>query len=651
MEPKNRETFEFKSEAKQLLEMMIHSIYSTKDVFLRELISNASDAIDRLRFEALTDKNLLPDTTPEIRIFADSELRTLTIEDNGIGMSRDELISELGTIARSGTKEFTKKIKEAHTDEQLADLIGQFGVGFYSAFIVSSKVTVVSKRADSDEAFGFESTGDGTFHIFDAERTDAGTSVTLHLLDADPENKLLDYTESWATRQTITKYSDFIQHPILLQNITEKDGKEVVEWETVNSMKAIWTRPQSEVEDKEYAEFYKHISHDWTQPLETLWTKAEGTFEYYSLLFIPSKPPFDLYYRDGRFGLRLHVNRVLIKEDCKDILPEYLRFVTGVIDSPDLSLNVSREVLQQDRRVGWIKKRLTKKILDTLEYMQEEDAEKYAKFWIAFGRVIKEGIVTDYDNQERLKKLLWFDSSMTAEPDEGVENEDDNKVDQFTSLDGYISRMGDDQEEIYYLTGESRSKLEKSPLLENFFTHGYEVIYLTDHYDEIMLGSLTEYEGKKLKSVGKGDIELGSEEDKKKQKEDLQEKEVENASLLAFLKNELEQHIKEVRLSLRLTHSAACLVDEEGDYSPHFERLLKQAGQSMLKDRKRILEINPEHSLIEKMQERYNEDPEDMMLGNLAQLLYGQALLAEGSPLPDPVAFSQQVADLMVDAL
>lgn len=666
MKRENEETFEFKSEAKQLLELMIHSIYSSKDVFLRELISNASDALDKLRFESLVDKSLKSsDEELRIRISVDKESRVLTLDDNGIGMNREDLIRDLGTIARSGTKEFNAKLEASTEENDIESLIGRFGVGFYSAFIAAKNVTVISRRAGAEEAFGFESSGDGQYRVFESTRETVGTTIRLELREADPDNDLDDFTQEWTLRSTVKKYSDFIQYPIQLEVVREEverdeegepkagvEPKEVRTWETINSMRALWTRSRSDVEDSEYAEFYKHLAHDWTAPLETMAIKGEGTFEYHALLFIPERAPMDLYYRDAKFGLQLYANRVMIMEQSKELLPDYLRFIKGVVDSSDLSLNVSREMLQKDGRVSSIRKHLIKKTLETLTTLQSDEPGKYQKFWDAFGRVLKEGVVMDRNNKEKITSLLLFDSS-AVKPYEPVVNEDGEESTpektNLTTLTQYIERMKEGQEVIYFLNGESRAAVEKSPHLEAFFDKGFEVLYLTDPYDEIMIGSLTEFDGKKLQSVGKGAVDLGevSKDDKEKDKDE----EKVHSGLLNLMFEQLKDSVKEVRLSKRLTNSAACLVGEQGDYSPHFTRLLKQAGHMDLPETKRTLEVNPAHPLLVKMQARFDADSSDEMLVRHTKMLYSQALLAEGSPLIDPVEFSRQLAELMVEVL
>ncbi|MFZ4580953.1 MAG: molecular chaperone HtpG, partial [Myxococcota bacterium] len=519
----------FKSEARELLDLMIHSLYSHKEIFLRELISNASDALDKLRYETLTDEALksalATGNEGAIRLEVDKDARTLTLHDNGIGMTRAEVVANLGTIARSGTREFTARLKEAKesrpegADQATESLIGQFGVGFYSAFMAADRVVVVTRRAGEDAATRWSSTGDGTFTVEDAEREGHGTTVTLHLRTADAENGLSDFTQDYEIRRVVKKYSDFVTWPITLGE------------STLNSQKAIWTRSQSEVTAEEYAEFYKHVAHDWEAPFETLTLKAEGTFEYQALLFVPSRPPFDLYYREQKFGLQLYVNRVLIMERCDELLPDYLRFVKGVVDSPDLSLNVSREILQNDRRVLQIKKRVVKKVLDALERIKTEDRDRYRKFWDTFGKVLKEGLASDHDNVEKLKDLIWFQSS--ADPTG------------FTSLKEYVERIKAEsgQDTIYFATGESRAVLEKSPHLEAFLAKGYEVLYLTDPVDELLVDHLSEYDGKKLQSVGKGEVELGTETEKLAAEEARKSKQQANASLLERIQQVLDADV------------------------------------------------------------------------------------------------------------
>ncbi len=508
------ETFDFQTEARQLLDLIIHSIYSNKDIFLRELISNASDAIDKRRFEAVQNPDLL-DADMELRILIDRDPaeRTLTIHDNGIGMGREEVADLIGTIARSGTKEFLEGLKESQ-EAASPDFIGQFGVGFYSSFMVADRVTLVTRRAGEDTATKWESSGEGTYTMETIDKDDVGTSVTLHLKPADEEDRLKDYSEEWVIREIVKKYSDFVAYPIQMdierEEIERDDEGEPVEGaepatvrtlDTLNSMKAIWLKEKDEATEEELNEFYKHISHDWNEPLETIRAKIEGTLEYRLLLYIPSKPPFDLYFRDGQFGLHLYVKRVYIMDDCKDLVPEYLRFLRGVVDSEDLSLNVSRELLQQDRQVQRMRNGIVSKVLDSLKKLKNKDDEKYRMFWGEFGRVLKEGIYGDQENQKALLDLSLFTS--TGDPET------------LTSLEGYIDRMKPDQDAIFYMTGETRAAVENSPHLEAFADKGYEVLILTDPVDDVWLSAVPEYKDKKFQSAGKGEVELGTDEEQK----------------------------------------------------------------------------------------------------------------------------------------
>jgi len=609
----NTETFQFQAEARQVLDLMIHSLYTTKEIFLRELISNSSDALDRLRFEALSKPELIgPDEKLEIWIETDPTARTLTISDNGIGMSREEVIANIGTIAKSGTRELLQTLRERKSSETLTTLIGQFGVGFYSAFMAADLVTLVTRRAGEEKATKWESTGDGTFSIAEASRFTRGTSIVLHLKKFDDDDDVEDFTDKFVIEQIVKRYSDFVAYPILFK---DKEGKEADK--TLNSMKPIWTRPRSEVKDEEYKEFYKHISHDWNEPLVDWSFRAEGRSEYQALLFVPSQAPFDLFYATGKFGLHLFVRRVLIMEHCEELLPAYLRFVRGVVDSADLPLNVSRQRLQEDRHIMQIRKWLTKKVLDSLEEIQKKEPEKYSQFWRQFGRVVKEGPTFDFDNKDRLIGLCLFDSSADAEKP--------------TSLQDYVARMKPDQSSLYYITGPSRRAVENSPHLEAFRDKGYEVLFMVDAVDEMLVQWLPEYEGKKLKSVAKGAADLG-------EQKDLDEKKGEFSRLTEALQKKLEDRVKEVRLSNRLTSSPACLVVAEHDVSPNLEKLLNQMKGETTKQ-KRILELNPGHEIIAKMRDR----ADDALLDDFAEVLYGYALLAEGSELAEPVKFNQAV--------
>ena len=505
-------SLQFQAETTQLLNLMIHALYTQKEIFLRELISNASDALDMLRFEALTNPELvLADHKYEIRLKPDLTARTLIIADTGIGMSRQELIHHIGTIARSGTQELRKRVKETQSADAFAELIGQFGVGFYSAFMVADKVSIVTRRAGQNEATRWESTGGGSYILAEAEKAGCGTEITLHLKQPDAENEIENWTDRWRLSLIVHKYSDFIAYPIIYEgpaqepNVEEDKSKGVkIETKTLNSMKPIWIRSRSEVSEGDYTEFYKHISNDWTEPVKVLPLKAEGTFEYEALLFIPSKAPFDLFYSAAATGLRLYAKRVMVMDKCEDLLPRYLRFINGVVDSTDLPLNISRQRLQQDRHITQIRKWLTRKVLDALNEMKEKETEKYLKFWGEFGRALKEGVSSDYDNKKALLPLLLFESS--------------NDLKELTTFKAYMERMKPEQTEILYLTGESRKVIENSPHLEAPRQKGYEVLYFSDPVDELMVQSLYEVEGIKLKSVTKGRVHLGTTEERNSRK-------------------------------------------------------------------------------------------------------------------------------------
>ncbi len=645
------ETREFRAETRQLLDIVIHSLYSNKEIFLRELISNASDALDRLRFEALTREDLLDkDEKLEIRLETDPEARTLTIHDNGVGMSRDEVVENIGTIAKSGTRELLDKLKESKSNEAVAELIGQFGVGFYSAFMVADQVTLVTQRAGESQATRWDSTGDGNYTLAEDHRGSRGTSITLHLKPVDRDNGIDDFTDFHTLERIVKKHSDFVGYPILAKQEREEEetdesgepveGKTrtVVEEKTLNSMTPIWTRPSSEVKAAEYAEFYKHISHDWNDPYEPLSLKAEGRIEYQALLFIPKKAPYDLFYRESASsGLRLYVRRVLIMDHCEDLLPPYLRFVRGVVDSADLPLNISREMVQQDRHITQMRKWLTRKVLDHLKQWKEKDEDEFLAFWKEFGRVLKEGVSQDSENRERLVPVLYFPSS--------------NDPEKLTTLDGYVERMKPEQDDIYYLTGESRRQIETSPHLEAFQDKGYEVLYLSDPIDEFVTQVLDEYEEKKLRSIAKGKVDLGSDEERKEAKAQLKEKEKEHKELLEALQKKLDEWVKEVRLSNRLKTSPVCLVAGEWDMSPQLERMMRQTEGMAMPAQKRILELNPDHEMLAKLEARFKENAEDEAIEDYAHLLLGYALLAEGSDLPDPARYNRLVGELMLRGL
>ena len=596
------ETIEFQAEARQLLQLMIHSIYSTKDVFLRELISNASDALDKVRLAAFADKDLDVATDDlHITLETDATERTLTVRDNGIGMSRDEVVSLIGTIAKSGTAELLAQIREADS-VGAAELIGQFGVGFYASFMVADKVELVTRKAGSDAGVRWESRGEGTYTVEDAPDAPQGTAVTLHLKPEDTDDALHDYTNPATVRSIVKRYSDFITWPIKLGD------------ETVNSRKALWAR--KDATDEEYAEFYRHVSHDWREPLTTIRLAAEGTFEYQALLFLPSHAPMDLFMREGKRGVQLYVRRVFIMDDCEALVPEYLRFVKGVVDAADLSLNISREILQQDRQIQLIRKRLVRKVLSTVRTMLDKEPEKYATFWTEMGRAVKEGLLSDHDNRDAILEICSFPSTHDEE--------------QPTTLRDYIARMPEGQDAIYYGTGPSRSALAHSPHLEAFRAKGYEVLLLTDPVDEVWVDAVPEFEGKSLVSVAKGEVDLGGSVD------DAAEQGF--AELLTWMGGALEEDVKEVRLSHRLTDSAACLVGEPGDLTPTLEKMYRAMGQEPPKV-KRILELNPKHGLVTGLRDAHGARPDDTGLGDTARLLYGMALLAEGGELPEPAAF------------
>ncbi|MFZ3272320.1 MAG: molecular chaperone HtpG, partial [Mycobacterium sp.] len=527
------EQLEFQAEARQLLDLMVHSVYSDKDSFLRELISNASDALDKLRIEAFRNKELEVDTSDlHIEIEVDKDARTLTIRDNGIGMTRAEVVDLIGTLAKSGTAELRQQLREAKSDTVSEELIGQFGIGFYSTFMVADKVELLTHKAGDSDATKWESSGDGTYTIASVEGAPQGTSVTLHLKPADTEDALHDYTSEWKIRTLVKKYSDFIAWPIRMEVETrtpasEDGGQETVtlETQTLNSMKALWARAKDEVSDEEYKEFYKHIAHAWDEPLEVISMKAEGTFEYQALLFIPSRAPFDLYEPGADIGVQLYVKRVFIMGDCDQLMPRYLRFIKGVVDAQDLSLNVSREILQQDRQINAIRRRLTKKVLSTIKDLQSERPDDYRTFWGQFGKVLKEGLMRDFDNQETLLQISSFAST--------------HSDDELTTLAEYVERMKDGQQQIFYATGESRQQILNSPHLEAFKAKGYEVLLLTDTVDEIWLGSVTEFDGKPLQSVAKGEVDLDTEEEKTAHEAERKEREKDFADLLTWLKETL----------------------------------------------------------------------------------------------------------------
>ncbi|MGW4435095.1 molecular chaperone HtpG [Streptomyces sp. NPDC004596] len=641
------ETFEFQVEARQLLQLMIHSVYSNKDVFLRELVSNASDALDKLRLEKLRHDSLDADVSDlHIELDVDKDARTLTVRDNGIGMSYDEVGRLIGTIAHSGTAQFLQELREAREgagEGAEEGLIGQFGVGFYSGFMVADAVTLVTRRAGESQGTRWTSRGEGTYTLETVADAPQGTSVTLHLKPADPDNQLHDYTSPFKIREIIKRYSDFITWPIrMASDAAGPDGTgaadqsdEAPAFETLNSTKALWARSRDEVSEEEYHELYKHVGHDWRDPLETVRLQAEGTFEYQALLFLPAHAPYDLFNRDYKRGLQLYVRRVLIMEDCEALLPPYLRFVKGVVDAADLSLNVSREILQQDRHIDLMRRRLTKKVISTVKDLMAKDPDRYATFWREFGTVLKEGLVTDSENRDALLAVASFASTR-------------HDTEQ-TTLKQYLERMKDGQEDIYYLTGESRESIENSPHMEAFRDRGIEVLLLTDPVDEVWADAVGTYEGKKLRSVAKGRIDLDAEGSDASEGEQTKQGE-EYAGLLDWMTNQLGEEVKEVRLSSRLTVSPACVVSDADDLTPALENMYRAMGQEVPRA-KRILELNAQHQLVKGLNQAYTERTDHTTLAETAELLYGLAVLAEGGQPKEPARFVKLMADRLQRAL
>ena len=645
----------FTAEVQELLNLMVHSLYSQKDIFLRELISNSSDALDRLRIEGLSDATLLPEGELEIRLEVDSEARTLSITDPGIGMSREEVVRDIGTIARSGSRVFLTALKEkqraadadadAASAAASADLIGQFGVGFYSTFMVAERVILTTRRAGSETGVRWESTGNGTYTIADANRAQPGTTVTLHLKTVDEEDGLQDYSDPTVLSDIVKKHSDFVAHPIRMkierqEPVLDNNGvpvkgvlpKTVVEDTTLNSMKAIWTRSRSEVSDDEYHEFYRHLSHDWQNPLATIPAAMEGAFNARILLFIPAKAPFDLYHRERiTKGVQLYVKRVHIMDDWKVLLPEWLRFLKGVIDCEDLSLNVSREILQHDRQVKAIRTFAIKKTLDGIDRLKKDKPDAMRTLWREFGTLLKEGLASHEEFQERLLDLLLAATTQGNEP---------------TSLADYVARMSGDQQHIYYLTGSSLDALRNSPHLESFTSKGIEVLLFHDPVDEFWLERELSYKDKTFVSVSKGEVDIGTDDESTAGASD----DTALKGLLQTLRTHLQDDIKDVRPSGRLTNSPACLVGDKDDLSPQLEQMMRQLGQTPPKT-KRILEINPDHPFIVRLGAMHASDAKAPALKTYAQLLHGQAILAEGGTLPDPGAYSRVVMEVANQAL
>ena len=634
-----KRTRKFKTEVQQLLDLVIHSLYSKKEIFLRELISNASDAIDRLRFESLTNQSLLTsDNESRIRIVPDVDARTLTVCDNGIGMTADEVEKNIGTIANSGTRKYLEQLKAGNANTNL-ELIGQFGVGFYASFMVADQVTVVTRRAgEGHTAVRWVSSGAGNYTIEEAERDDHGTDVMLHLSDGMDQ-----FLQEWTIRSTVTEYSDYIAYPIVMNvsresedtdEANEEPAKGTAEEITLNLMKAIWRRPRKEVKKTEYNEFYTHITHDHSEPAKVIHISAEGNTEFHALMYIPSRPPTDLFVQEHRSLLHLYVKNVFINDDCKDLLPEYLRFVKGVVDSSDLPLNVSREVLQDHAVIRQIRKTLVGKILGALADMKKKKEADYLAFYQNFGRVLKEGLQSDFENHDKLKDLLLFLSNRT----------ENGKM---ISLGDYVDQMPDSQKDIYYLTADNLEAAQYSPHLEIFEDKGYQVLFFVDTIDEWVADRLSEYKGKPLKAIHRGDISF-DEDDKKET--DSEKKTTDGGEFLAFIQKQLEEDVQEVRFSSRLTDSACCLVSADNAITPTMERLMRAMNQDLPKT-KRILEINKSHPLIVQIHKLFEDNKENPRVRGYIELLHGQALLLEGTPLAKPREFSKLVSELMVSSV
>ena len=631
-----KETHAFKTEINQLLNIIIHSLYSHPEIFLRELISNASDAIDKLRFKSQLDSSILGDDTEfKIKIAVDPDTRTLTVSDNGIGMTYDEVVENIGTIAKSGTAGFLEAMDAAKKDATLApELIGQFGVGFYSAFVVADKVTLVTRAAGSEQATKWESTGDGTYSIEAVEKPARGTSVILKLKKADDDEQ--DFTKEWVIRNVVKKHSDFVAYPIVMdvkktKPVLDKDGKPekdktetAIEEETLNSMKAIWAKDKSEVTDEEYNEFYSHVSHDWNPPLARLHLKLEGTTEYSALLYVPSKAPFQFFSPELKHGIALYSKRVFIMDDCADLMPPYLSFIKGVVDAPDLNLNVSREILQHNTLVKNIRKNLVKKVLELLAGL---DKDKYEQFYAEFGPIFKSGVSADFENREKIGGLLRYKTTKSDE--------------KWTSLADYVSRMQPDQNDIYYITGENLTMLANSPHLERLKDKDYEVLLMNDPIDEWVIRDLGEFEKKPFKSAEKGDLDGQAVDDKKKE---------EYGPLFEFLKTSLDDKVKEVKPSTHLKDSVACLTGETYDMSAFMEKVMRATGQNVPQT-KRALELNMDHPLLTKIREVFEKDREAAVLKDYSQLLYDLAMIAEGGKVDNPSRFSKVIGDLMAGSL
>lgn len=633
-------TKKFKTEVQHLLDLMIHSLYSNKDIFLRELIANAADAIDKARFTALTDKKVINEWT--INLTVDKDKNFIRIADNGIGMTEKEVIDHIGTIAKSGTKAFMKALEEKKkSDADVPELIGQFGVGFYSAFMVSEKVEILTKKAGSDEsAVHWTSDGKSSYKIETAEKDEQGTEITVYLKD---DAKI--YMENWKISDIVRKYSDFIEYPITLPyEKVEKEGegedaKEIksIEIKTLNSQKAIWLKKASEITEDEHESFFGHLSHGGGKPAKAIQIAAEGTSEFKALIYIPEVAPFNMFMPDfQKKGLQLYVRRVFITDECKDLIPDYLRFISGVVDSSDLPLNVSRELLQDNSQIRKMQKTITRKTISELNKMKEKEPEKYAKFFLEFGKILKEGIHMDHDNKEKIKGLAMYESM-------------NNEAGKLIGLQEYVDAMAPEQKDIYYITGESRQAVENSSALELFRSQGFDVLFMIDPIDEWIMPSMGQFAKFQFKSATKGDIEL-DEKSKKASEKVISKAAKEHKDVLEVIQKELDANIKEVRFTNRLTDSACCLVGDENAMSAHMERMFKAMNQEVPVS-KRILELNPKHALVSSMQKLFEADKANPELQKYAHLLYDQALLTEGSPIPDPLSFAKNIADLMVKAV
>ena len=631
------EKLEFKAELKQVMDIIIHSLYSHKEIFLRELLSNASDAIAKIRFDSLTDTSLTEgDADWKIKIIPDKDNHTITISDNGCGLTRDGLIENLGTIARSGTKAFIEKIKQAKS-ENTVDLIGQFGVGFYSSFMVAEKVEVITRAAGEESGVKWTSTGEESFTLEEVQKEKRGTDIVLHLRE-DAE----EYLEVFRLKTIVKKFSDFVEYPIILcyneeKEVEGEDGEKTTEIEPkeeiLNSQQAIWIRPRSEVSDEEYAEFYKLISHDFEEPLKTIHYSAEGTQEFKALLFIPKRKPFDFFMQNSRKGIQLYVNRVFITEECDKLLPNYLEFIRGVVDSSDLPLNVSREMLQEDRQLAAIRKAITSKIFSTLKDMQNNDYENYIKFWEEFGVILKSGLSSDYANKDKIADLILCRSTRTEK--------DDAEASDYISLEQYVEAMPEDQKEIYYMIAESREMVENSPYMEQFKAKGYEVLVLTDPVDEIVVQALGTYKEKSLKAIDRGELEVEEETEAEKE---LKEKE--NKDIISFIKETLGEEIKEVKISNRLKESPACVVGQEGQYGAQMEKMMREMGADVMK-REAILEINPDHAAIIKIRDGLDSGSDTEALKLYIRIIYDAALVAAGEKVKDPSSMLKNIADVI----